>query len=256
MLFKMRWLRNWKKAITMIDYPEATHELKDTEKRIKNNFTELTALDYQRVDHFHDYIKHHRPEDIGRFLNETIASNLLLKNVEKDFHKMLGYVLLIEKEGHKHDYFKILLKRTRYLESILHNLFNQRQTQIKICRSLLSAESITTKIVFIRKVVSLLEEKRLILSFGKEKNLVALFGGIFKHEKERIDAMFQAYLNENRKDMVMAGVSLTIVVLVPMVGAALGLAVYAALQWANRSSSNYNKLMGHLKDEGSDGPAV
>lgn len=240
----------------MIDYPKATNELKESEKRIKNNFTELTILDYQRVEHFHDYFKNKRLEDLGYFLNETISSSIKLQNIEKDFHKILGYVLLVETEGHKHPTFKVLLRRARYMESILHSLFRQRKKQIRACRSLLSTKSILKKNHFVWKTASFIQEKRLILSFGKEKDLVVLFAGNFKHEKERIDALFQAYVNESRKDAAMAAVSLTIMVLVPAVGTALGLAVYAALQWANKSTPNYKKLTGHLKDEGSNGPAV
>lgn len=241
----------------MVDYlPKATNELTETEKRIKLNFTELTALDYQRVEHFHDYFKHHRLEDLERFLKETLASNVLLKNIERDFRKILGYVLLIEKEGHRHPKFKLLLKRARYMESVLHDIFRQRKVQVKACRSLLSNKILLKKISFVSKVISFLQEKRLILSFGKEKDLVVLFAGVFKHEKERIDAMFQAYENEKKKDAVMTGVSLTIVIFVPAVGAALSLAVYAALQWANKSSLNYKRLMDLLHNEGRNGPAV
>lgn len=238
-----------------MDYQLAQNELKRTEKGIADGFAQLSALDYQRVEHFYDYMKKHDLEDIGRFLKETITSNVLLRDIEKDFHKILGYVLLIEKEGHRHPHFKELLKRSRYMESILHGLFKQRKKQVRICKSLLSTNNVLKKISLVWKAASFAQEKRLILSFGKEKDLVALFGGVFKHEKERIDATFRAYQNENKKDMAMAGVSLTIAVLVPLIGSALGLAVYAALQWANRSSPNYKKLMGHLSEE-SDGPAV
>lgn len=240
----------------MIDYrPKATSELKETEKRIKNNFTELTALDYQRVEHFHDYFRYHKSEDLERFRNETMASSVLLRDIEKDFHKILGYVLLIEKEGHKHPTFKVLLKRARYMESILHDILRKRKVQIKACRSF-SNQSALKKVPFVFKAVSFLQEKRLILSFGREKYLVALFAGVFKHEKERIDALFQAYENEKKKDAAMASISLTIMVFVPAVGTALSLAVYAALQWANKSSSNYKKLTGLLYNRGKDGPAV
>ena len=241
----------------MIDYyPKATSELAETEKRINNNFTELAALDYQRVEHFHDYFKHRRLEDLERFLKETLASNVLLRNIEKDFHKILGYVLLIEKEGHRHPKFQILLKRARYMERVLHDIFRQRKTQAKACRSILSTKGLLKKISFVSGAVSFLQEKRLILSVGKEKDLVVLFAGVFKHEKERIDALFQAYENEKKKDAAMVGVSLTIMVFVPAVGTALSLAVYAALQWANKSSLNYKKLMDLLHNEGRNGPTV
>lgn len=241
----------------MVDYfPKATNELAETEKRIKNNFTELAALDYQRAEHFYDYFKHYRPEDLERFLKETLASNVLLKNIKKDFHKILGYVLLIEKEGHRHPKFKLLLKRARYMESVLHDIFRKRKAQVRACRSLLPNKTLLKKSSFVSKVISFLQKKRLILSFGKEKDLVVLFTGVFKHEKERIDALFQAYENEKNKDAAMAGVSLTIMIFVPAVGTALSLVVYAALQWANKSSSNYKKFIDLLRNEGRNGPAV
>ncbi|MEK6809805.1 MAG: hypothetical protein AABY40_03965 [Nanoarchaeota archaeon] len=241
----------------MIDYhPKVTSELAETEKRINNNFAELSALDYQRAEHFHDYFKHRRQEDAGRFLKETMASNVLLRNIEKDFHKILGYVLLIEKEGHRHPYFKLLLERGTYMEKVLHDIFRQRMVQVKACRSFLSTKSLLNQISLVSKAVYFVQEKRLILSFGKEKDLVVLFAGVFKHEKERIDALFQAYDNEKKKDAAMAGVSFAIMVLVPAVGAALSLAVYAALQWANKSSSNHKRMMDLLYHEGRNGPAV
>lgn len=240
----------------MVDYQYAQSELRRTEKKIEESFVELTALDYQRVEHFYDYMKKHRPEDLERFLKETTSSNLLLENIMKDFHRILGYVLLIEKEGHKHPAFMVLLKRARYMERVLYDIFKQRKVQVKACRSLLSTKNILKKISFVSKAVSFVQEKRLILSFGKEKDLVVLFTGVFKHEKERIDALFQAYENEKKKDAAMVGLSLTIMVFVPAVGTALSLAVYAALQWANKSSLNYKKLMDLLHHEGRNGPAV
>lgn len=241
----------------MVDYhPKVTSELAEAEKRIKINFAGLAALDYRRVEHFHDYFKHHRQEDAERFLKENMASNILLRNIEKDFHKILGYVLLIGKEGHRHPQFKQLLKRATYMEQVLHDIFRQRKVQVKACRSLLSTNSFMKRIPLVLKALSFVQEKRLILSFGKEKDLIILFAGVFKHEKERIDAMFQAYENEKKKDAAMTGVSLTIMVFVPAVGAALSLAVYSALQWANKSSSNYKRLMDLLHHEGRNGSAV
>ncbi|MDO8510699.1 MAG: hypothetical protein Q7S55_00880 [Nanoarchaeota archaeon] len=240
----------------MIDYQHAQNELRRTEKKISDSFAELTALDYQRVEHFYDYMKKHRPEDAERFRKETIGSNVLLQNIMNDFHRILGYVLLIEKEGHRHPKFQILLKRARYMERVLHDISRQRKTQTKACRSILSTKSLLKKISFVSGAVSFLQEKRLILSFGKEKDLVVLFAGVFKHEKERIDALFQAYENEKKKDTAMVGVSLTIMIFVPAVGTALSLVVYAALQWANKSSLNYKKLMDLLHNEGRNGPTV
>lgn len=240
----------------MIDYQQAQSELKRTEKKIGESFAELSALDYRRVEHFHDYLKNHRPDDVDRFLKETMASNALLHNIMKDFHRILGYVLLIEKEGHKNLTFKELLKRAQYMEEILHKISKQRKTQAKASRWILSTKGILKKTSSVSKIVSFLQEKRLIFAFGKEKDLVILFAGLFKHERERVAALFQAYENERKKDLPMAAASLTIMVVVPAVGTALALVVYEAMQWANRYSSNYRKLMGHVKDEGSDGPAV
>ncbi len=238
----------------MVDYQQAQNELKRTEKKIGESLVELSALDYQRVEHFYDYLKKHLSEDLDRFFRETMASNALLQNIVRDFHRILGYVLLIEKEGHKNPKFKELLRRARYMEEILHQILKVRKAQAKACRGILSANSFLKKVLG-SKIVSFLQEKRLILSFGKEKDLVILFAGLFKHERERIDALFQAYENERKKDAPMAAVSLTIMVVVPAVGTALALVVYEALQWANRYSSNYKKLMGHVKEE-SNGPSV
>lgn len=238
----------------MVDYQQAQNELKRTEKKVGESFADLSALDYQRVEHFYDYLKKHKLEDADRFFKETMASNVLLQNIMNDFHKISGYVMLIEKEGHKNPKFKELLKRARYMEEILHQILKERKAQAKACRVILSTSSFLKK-VFGSKLMSFLQEKRLILSFGKEKDLVILFAGLFKHERERITALFQAYENERKKDAPLAAVSLTIMVVVPAVGTALALVVYEALQWANRYSSNYKKLMGHLKEE-SNGPAV
>jgi len=239
-----------------MDYQLAQNELKRTEKKAGESFVELSALDYQRVEHFQDYMKKHRPEDLDRFLNETMASNALLQNIMKDLHKILGYVLLIEKEGHKNPKFKELLKRAKYMEKILHDIFKERKAQMKACRWILSTKDLLKNISVISKAVSFLQKKRLIFSFGKEKDLVILFAGLFKHERERINILFQAYENEMKKDLPMAAISITVMVFVPAVGSALALVVYEALQWANRYSSNYKKMMGHLKNEGSDGSAV
>ncbi|MEK6939478.1 MAG: hypothetical protein AABX31_02005 [Nanoarchaeota archaeon] len=239
----------------MADYSQAQNELRRTEKKVGESFVELGALDYQRVEHFHDYVQKHRPEDVDRFLKETMASNALLQNIMKDFHKILGYVLLIEKEGHKNPKFKELLKRARYMGEILHKIFKERKVQAKACRGILPTNSFLKKFLG-SKAVSFLQEKRLIFSFGKEKDLVILFAGIFKHEQERITALFQAYENEKKKDLPLAAVSLTIMVVVPAVGTALALVVYEAMQWANRYSANYKKLMGSVKNGESNGPAV
>lgn len=240
----------------MIDYQQAQSELKQTERKIRESFVELSALDYRRVEHFHDYLKNHRSDDVDRFLKETMASNVLLQNIMKDFHRILGYVLLIEKEGYKNPTFKELLKRARYMEEILRKIMKQRKAQAKASRWVLSTKNILKKILALSKIVSFLQEKRLIFAFGKEKDWVIIFAGLFKHERERVTAIFQAYENERKKDLPMAAASLTIMVVVPAVGTALSLVVYEAMQWANKYSSNYRKLMDHVKERGRNGPAV
>src|SRR3989344_6401820 len=150
-----------------MDYQLAQNELKRTEKKAGESFVELSALDYQRVEHFQDYMKKHRPEDLDRFLNETMASNALLQNIMKDLHKILGYVLLIEKEGHKNPKFKELLKRAKYMEKILHDIFKERKAQMKACRWILSTKDLLKNISVISKAVSFLQKKRLIFWQGK-----------------------------------------------------------------------------------------
>lgn len=245
----------------MIDTQKAATEIKDAEKRIKHHFIELGALDYQRAEHFYDYFKHSQPEDLERFLKETVASKTLIQSIRKDFRKILGCVLLIEKNAHTHHNLKNLLKRARYMQSLLRDFFKHRKTQIKASRSLLRSENIQNPFLqkcyaFYRRVILKIQEKRLILSFGKERDLVAIFEGFFKQERERIDAAFQAYLNEKNKGISMKEATLTVVVLVPVVGSALALAVQEAFEWATKSGFNHKLLVKPSKPEEKNGPAV
>jgi len=245
----------------MIDTQKAAHEMKAAEQRIKNNFIELGTLDYQRAEHFYDYFKHNRQEDLERFLKETIASKAPLQSIRKDFRKILRCMLSLDKKLHKHPSFKNLLKRARNMENLLCIFFKHRKTQIKACRYLLHTNTIQNQFLkgcyeIYNGVILKAQEKRLILSFGNERDLVAMFEGYFKQEKERIDAAFQAYLNEKNKALPIKDASLTIVVLAPVVGATLALAMHTAFEWANKSGFNHKLLVKPSTAGGRNGPAV
>ncbi|MEK6904913.1 MAG: hypothetical protein AABX24_00780 [Nanoarchaeota archaeon] len=245
----------------MIDTQKAAYEMKAAEQRIKNNFIELGTLDYRRAEHFYDYFKHNQQEDLDRFLKETITSKAPLQSIRKDFRKILVCMLSLDKKLHKHPSFKNLLKRARNMENLLCTFFKHRKTQIKACRYLLHANTIQNQFLkgcyeLYNGVILKAQEKRLILSFGNERDLVAMFEGYFKQEKERIDAAFQAYLNEKNKALPVKDASLTIVVLAPVVGAALALAMHAAFEWANKSGFNHKLLVKPSTTGGRNGSAV
>jgi len=232
----------------MVDYQNAANEMKVTEKRIRDSFTELGAVDYQRAEHFYDYFKHSRQEDLERFLKKTIASRAPLQTIRGDFRKILRCLSLIEKDAYKHHSFRSALSRIENMQSIFGDFFRFRRTQIRACRSLLRSKDIQSPLVkkayeVYRKGLFKVQEKRLILAFGKERDLVTLFEGYFKQERERIDAAFQEYLNEKSQNMSMTEVPLAVVVLTPVVGAALGLAVDSSFQWANKYGFNHKMLV-------------
>ena len=171
----------------MVDYQNMAAEMKDAEKRIKNNFMELGALDYQRAEHFYGYFKHNRQEDLERFLKKTVASRALLQSILKDFSKILWRLSLIGKDTYKHHSFKSPLSRVRHMQDILGDFFNLRKTQIRACRSLLRSKDIQAPLVkkayeIYKRGIFKVQEKRLILAFGKERDLVTLFDGYFKQE--------------------------------------------------------------------------
>ncbi len=245
----------------MIDTQKAATEMKDAEKRIKNNFIELGTLDYQRAEHFYDYFKHNQHEDLERFLKETVASKAPLQSIRRDFRKILGCLLLVEKKASQHHSFKNSLKRAEYMQDLLCDFFKHRKSQIKACRSILRSKDIQNPLVKkayeVYKIgIFKVQEKRLILSFGKERDLVAIFEGFFKQERERVDAAFQEYLNEKNKNMSMTEAPLAVLVLIPVVGSALALAVQAAFEWANRSGFNHKLLVKPSKLREKNGSAV
>ncbi|MDP3699064.1 MAG: hypothetical protein Q8R47_05760 [Nanoarchaeota archaeon] len=245
----------------MIDYQNAANEMKAAEKRIKDNFVELGTFDYQRAEHFYDYFKHNRREDLERFLKKTVASRAPLHSIRKDFRKIIGCLSVVEKNAHKNHNFKVLLKRVKHMQKLLGDFFKLRRTQIKACRSLLRTETVQNPVLNrvyegYKKCICKIQEKRLILSFGKERDLVILFEGFFKQERERVDAAFQTYLNEKNKNLSMTEAPLAVVVLMPAVGTSLALAVHAAFQWANRHGSNHKLLVKPSSSEGRNGTAV
>lgn len=229
----------------MVDYQLVANQIKEAEWRIRDNFVEIGVLDYRRVEHFHDYFTKGRREDLERFLKETRASKLLLQNIKRDFNMILEHVSLVEeltkKDKQSQNNLRSTMRRAGYMRSLLYNFLSQRRTQVIISKSLLSTKNPIDNIEFLKKSLSYLQEKRLIVSVGKEKDLVLRFEGFFKQEKERIDAAFQNYLNEHKKDST-AETSLILIVLAPIVGSALALAVDDAFQWANRYSINHKML--------------
>jgi len=231
-------------VINMVDYQTIAYEMKEAERKIKNNFMELGALDYQRAEHFYDYFKHNRREDLERFLKKTVASRTTLQSIRRDFRKILSGMSLIEKKAYKHHNFKTLLGRARNMQNLQGDFVSHRKKQIRSCRSLLRTRNIQNTFLkksyeYYKKGISTLQEKRLILSFGRERDLVAMFEGHYKDEKQRIDAAFQDYLNEKKQSMSTKEVPLTMIVLVPAVGAALALAVDSGVDWANHSGYNH-----------------
>ncbi len=245
----------------MVDYQNTANEVKSAEKKIKDNFAELGALDYQRAEHFYDYFKRNRQEDLEHFLKKTVASRTILQNIQKDFRKIMGSLALVEKDAYAHTNFRTVLKRASYLQSLLGDFFSLRKTQVRACRSLLRNKNIESPLIkkayeIYKKGIFKVQEKRLIISFGKERDLVTLFEGCFKQERERIDAGFQVYLNEKNQKMSMTEAPLAVVVLMPVIGSALALATHSAFQWANRYGFNHKLLVKPSPRGGKDGPTV
>lgn len=243
----------------MADYQTVANEIKAAEQRIRNSFVELGPLDYQRAEHFYDYFRHNRQEDLERFRKETEISKNLLQGIRKDFRKIVSGMSLVEKDAPKHHTFREVLKRSRYMEGLLHEFFKHRKTQINASRTLLHTREVKNSYLkkgyeFYKTGICTVQEKRLILSFGKERDLVVRFEGHFKDEKERIDAAFQAYSNE-KKNVPMSEAQLAMVVVAPTVEASLALAVQAGYQWANRYGYNH-KLLVKPSAGGNRGSAV
>ena len=237
----------------MADYQTIANEIKAAEQNIKNNFVELGTLDHQRAEHFYDYFKHNRQEDLERFRKDTLASKKLLYGIRKDFRKIVNGMSLIEKDASKHQSFNQVLKRSKYIEGLLGNFSNHRKIQINASGTLLRNKEVKNPYLrkgyeLYKKGIGTVQEKRLILSFGKERDLVTMFEGHSKDEKERVDAAFQVYSNEKNKNVSMMEAPLTMVVLMPTVGASLALSVHAGYQWANRYSANHKKLFELVQD--------
>jgi len=217
----------------MVDYQNIVIELTITRKKIQNAFAELKVLDYQRLQNIRSYLATKNTENLQRFKDETIASNIDFENIEKSFHQVLGYVLLMEKEGHKHPLFKELLKRSEVMREILQALFKQQKKQVAIASSLKKGRW---------NFVSEIQEKRLVRSLRKEQDLVTVLAGVYKHEKERVKAIFEAYEHEKKKQAMVAAAAVAAWT-VPALGTALSLSIFAAYDWANESSKNYKLLL-------------
>ncbi|GEM_PF-3992360 len=217
----------------MTDYQNIVVELTVTRKKIEHAFAELKVLDYQRLQNINSYLATKNHENLERFKNETIASNTNFENIEKNFHQVLGYVLLMEKEGHKHPLFKELLKRSELMREIVETLFKQQKKQITIASYLKKRKW---------NFISAIQEKRMIRSLKKEEDLVTVLAGIYKHEKERVKAIFEAYENEKKKQTAVT-VAAIAAWTVPALGTALSLSIFAAYDWANESSKNYKLLL-------------
>src|SRR3989338_7603338 len=90
--------------------------------------------------------------------------------------------------------------------------------------------------------VSEIQEKRLVRSLRKEQDLVTVLAGVYKHEKERVKAIFEAYAHEKKKQAMVAAAAVAAWT-VPALGTALSLSIFAAYDWANESSKNYKLLL-------------
>ena len=110
----------------------------------------------------------------------------------------------MEKEGHKHPLFKELLKRSEVMREILQALFKQQKKQVAIASSLKKGRW---------NFVSEIQEKRLVRSLRKEQDLVTVLAGVYKHEKERVKAIFEAYEHEKKKQAMVAAAAVALPVL-------------------------------------------
>ena len=80
----------------MIDKQKMEAEIILLQKEIEKAFLQLNEIDSRRAD----------AKNLSQFKELTTSSNVLLQNLMKDFHKILGYVLLIKSEGHRKDSFQ------------------------------------------------------------------------------------------------------------------------------------------------------
>ena len=147
-------------------------------------------------------------------------------------------MLLIEKEGHKHPLFKEFLKRSEVMREILHSFFKERTKQIALASYLQKSNALS----FLAEMRAKVQNKRLHRSLKKEDDLITVLSGVYKHEKERVKAIFETYENEKKKQAAVTVVAIA-AWMVPAVGTALSLSIFAAYEWANNSSKNYKRLL-------------
>ncbi|MEK6863244.1 MAG: hypothetical protein AABW53_00950 [Nanoarchaeota archaeon] len=208
----------------MIDKQKMEAEIILLQKEIEKVFLQLNEIDSRRAD----------AKNLSQFKELTASSNVLLQNLMKDFHKILGYVLLIKSEGHRSIVFKSLLKRVRFMEELLQGLFIERQKQASLVSPLPEGKS---------GIVFWFNKKRLIHSLGEERDLMMVAAAVYK--KEEVDEIRQTLNTERWKKRAMYTVAGG-VFLVPG-GAAISLAMLQAYRWANKSSKNYKKLLDLVK---------
>lgn len=225
----------------MLDKHQATHDLNKLQEHVLYIFSQLKQYDTSRINNLIAYKQQQQQESLQRFQEQTLNSINLLTDFEESFFKMLGYVILLKDEGHKHPYFQELLLRYELMEKQLLKLKKIRQKQSFI--------SISLKNKLYNTYLYRYHSWRLHKSLRQEHHFWLIIQSAYFKESKELSYLNDAIKAEEKKQTIVF-VAATTAWLIPIVGTALFISITTFYQWANQYSENYKRLLSVITHNG------
>lgn len=171
----------------------------------------------------------------------TEKSLELLGSFTTSYQKILAYVLLIEKEGHRISAFKSLIARYQLMEKRIEKVKKIRRTEVKMLSALIKKKGFGARI-FSYDFLRNFSEKLLKRKIKTEILLIMIVIEISRRCDAEVQEIKKLLEAEKMKERTYLAISSSLF-LAPAVGTLLFLLSSSTLTWLNELTPNYKKLL-------------
>jgi len=233
----------------MLDQKKVLAEKELLTKRIQVKALELFTYEQNRAALLRNFLNavtfEEDKEQYVRFKEYTEKSQYSLEQFLDLYARVLGYVLLLEDQGHLSQEFKEPYYRFQKMEELAKSIDKVRKKEIKILSKILGEPGFIAKSFSFNLFRNSLERVFSVYIRREGLLLLALVKNALE-SKEEISRINRLLNTEKKKDKVYLALS-GATWMVPVAGTLLFLLSDALLKWLNSYSGNYQELERLLK---------
>ncbi|HIH10807.1 TPA: hypothetical protein HA241_01315 [Candidatus Woesearchaeota archaeon] len=212
-----------------VDLEQGNLQIQALRSIIEETFVRLKEIDLHRIQNLESF------NNLNSFIRLTNTSIVEIRKYLATFEKLMAYILLIEKEGHRSEQFRGLLQRYNIMEMVIRDILKNRMRQVHYAERSIRATSLGFRSWF--------NQRMLLLKIKEEDNLIIILINLYVRDKDAVEKISRAVVWERRKVRVVKLAPFLSPVGTPL----LIIIINLTYSWANQFSQNKKLLKGLLQ---------